>query len=76
MARQSSNKRGRGGRRPGAGRPREEHGERGVNGSLRLYPHTWTLLDELADGLGLTRREVVSEALEALARAQGVNDAA
>jgi hypothetical protein len=34
---------------------------------VRLYPSTWALLDQLADELGLTRREVLSEALEALA---------
>lgn len=59
----------RGGPRPGAGRPREEHGERAVNGTLRLYPSTWALLDQLADELGLTRREVIAEALDALAAA-------
>lgn len=57
----------RGGRRRGAGRPLEEHGERGVNGTLRLYPSTWALIDQLADELGITRREAVAEGIELLA---------
>jgi hypothetical protein len=57
----------RGGTREGAGRPLET-GERAINGTLRLYPSTWARLEELCAATGMNKREVVSSALELLAK--------
>lgn len=62
----------RGGVRPGAGRPRQEHGELSVTRSISLYESTWTLLERLCEASCNSQREVIEDALSMLARKRGL----